>query len=70
MSDEIAIGHLQKRKIEARVLIPFITACAFADGRSRSRRSWSAPAVVSWAATVARRRGADKSAILRLEGLE
>jgi hypothetical protein len=27
MSDEIAIGHLQRRKIEARVLIPFITAC-------------------------------------------
>ena len=27
MSDEIAIGHLQKRKIEAGVLIPFITAC-------------------------------------------
>ena len=34
MSDEIAIGHLQKRKIEARVLIPFITACRekFGDG--------------------------------------
>jgi hypothetical protein len=34
MSDEIAIGHLQKRKIEARVLIPFIAACRekFGDG--------------------------------------
>ena len=34
MTDEIAIGHLQKRKIEARVLIPFITACRqmFGDG--------------------------------------
>jgi len=37
MSDEIAIGHLQKRKIEARVLIPFITACRekFGDGPTR-----------------------------------
>ena len=34
MTDEIAIGHLQKRKIEARVLIPFVTACRekFGDG--------------------------------------
>ena len=37
MSDEIAIGHLHKRKIEARVLIPFITACRekFGDGPTR-----------------------------------
>ena len=37
MTDEIAIGHLQKRKIEARVLIPFITACRekFGDGPTR-----------------------------------
>jgi hypothetical protein len=37
MSDEIAIGHLQKRKIEARVLIPFITACRekLGDGPTR-----------------------------------
>ena len=37
MSDEIAIGHLQKRKIEAGVLIPFITACRekFGDGPTR-----------------------------------
>jgi hypothetical protein len=37
MSDEITIGHLQKRKIEARVLIPFITACRekFGDGPTR-----------------------------------
>ena len=27
MTDEIAIPHLQKRKIEARALIPFIMAC-------------------------------------------
>jgi L-2-amino-thiazoline-4-carboxylic acid hydrolase-like protein len=34
MTDEIAIGHLQRRKIEARVLIPFIAACRekFGDG--------------------------------------
>jgi hypothetical protein len=34
MTEEIAIGHLQKRQIEARVLIPFITACRekFGDG--------------------------------------
>ena len=37
MSDEIAIGHLQKRKIEARVLIPFIATCRekFGDGPTR-----------------------------------
>ena len=37
MSDEIAIGHLQKRKIEAGVLIPFIAACRekFGDGPTR-----------------------------------
>lgn len=37
MSDEIAIGHLQKRKIEAGVLIPFIMACRekFGDGPTR-----------------------------------
>ena len=27
MTDDIAISHLQKRKIEARALIPFIKAC-------------------------------------------
>jgi len=34
MTDEIAIPHLQKRKIEARALIPFIMACRekFGDG--------------------------------------
>ena len=34
MTEEIAIGHLQKRQIEAGVLIPFITACRekFGDG--------------------------------------
>jgi L-2-amino-thiazoline-4-carboxylic acid hydrolase len=37
MTDEIAIGHLQKRRIEARVLIPFITTCRekFGDGPTR-----------------------------------
>ncbi len=37
MTDEIAIGHLQKRKIEARVLIPFITTCRekFGEGPTR-----------------------------------
>jgi len=34
MTDDIAISHLQKRKIEARALIPFIKACRekFGDG--------------------------------------
>jgi hypothetical protein len=37
MTDEIAVPHLQKRKIEARALIPFITACRekFGDGPTR-----------------------------------
>ena len=37
MTDEITIDHLQKRKIEARVLIPFIAACRekFGDGPTR-----------------------------------
>jgi hypothetical protein len=34
MTDELAISHLQKRKIEAGVLIPFLAACRekFGDG--------------------------------------
>jgi hypothetical protein len=37
MTDEISIDHLQKRKIEARVLIPFVAACRekFGDGPTR-----------------------------------
>src|SRR5438128_148551 len=37
MSDEIPIGHLQRRKIEGRVLIAFITACheSFGEGPTR-----------------------------------
>ena len=37
MTDEIAISHLQRRKIEGRVLIPFIAACRekFGDGPTR-----------------------------------
>lgn len=37
MSDELAISHLQRRKIEGRVLIPFIAACRekFGDGPTR-----------------------------------
>jgi hypothetical protein len=37
MADEIAIPHLQKRKIEARALIPFVKACRekFGDGPTR-----------------------------------
>lgn len=37
MTDEITIDHLQKRKIEARVLIPFIAACRekVGDGPTR-----------------------------------
>jgi hypothetical protein len=35
--DEVAISHLQRRKIEGRVLIPFIAACRekFGDGDTR-----------------------------------
>ncbi|MGE0577010.1 MAG: hypothetical protein AB7F22_24285 [Reyranella sp.] len=37
MPDDIAIDHLAKRKIEARVLIPFVAACRerFGDGPTR-----------------------------------
>jgi hypothetical protein len=56
MTDEIAIGHLQKRKIEARVLIPFITACRqkFGDGPTRDAvaatiRSLAAEEGARWA---------------------
>ncbi len=56
MGDEIAIGHLQKRKIEARVLIPFITACRqkFGDGPTRDAvaatiRSLAAEEGARWA---------------------
>jgi hypothetical protein len=37
MTDDITIDHLQKRKIEARVLIPFIATCreTFGDGPTR-----------------------------------
>ena len=59
MSDEIAIGHLQKRKIEARVLIPFITACRekFGDGPTREAiaaaiRTLAAEEGAKWAGRV------------------
>ena len=37
MTDEIAISHLQRRKIEGQVLIPFIAACRekFGEGPTR-----------------------------------
>ncbi|MPZ32907.1 MAG: hypothetical protein GEV13_18275 [Rhodospirillales bacterium] len=37
MTDEIAISHLQRRKIEGRVFIPFIDACRekFGEGPTR-----------------------------------
>jgi predicted ArsR family transcriptional regulator len=37
MTDEVTISHLQRRKIEGRVLIPFIAACRekFGDGPTR-----------------------------------
>ena len=37
MTDEVAISHLQRRKIEGRVLIPFIDACRkkFGEGPTR-----------------------------------
>jgi hypothetical protein len=37
MTDEIAISHLQKRKIEARALIPFIMACRDKIGDAPTR---------------------------------
>ena len=58
MTDEIAIGHLQKRKIEARVLIPFITACRekFGDGPTSEMvaatiRAQAAEEGAKWAAS-------------------
>ena len=42
MSDEIAIGHLQKRKIEAGVLIPFIAACREKFGDAATREAVAA----------------------------
>jgi hypothetical protein len=42
MSDEIAIGHLQKRKIEAGVLIPFIAACREKFGEAATREAVAA----------------------------
>src|SRR4051794_7124173 len=37
MTDEVPISHLQRRKIEGRVLMPFIEACRkrFGDGPTR-----------------------------------
>ena len=48
MTDEVPVGHLQRRKIEGRVLMPFIDACRkrFGDGPTRdsfSQRSASLP---------------------------
>lgn len=37
MTDEIAISHLQRRKIEGRVLIPFIDACREKFGEEPTR---------------------------------
>jgi hypothetical protein len=58
MSEEIAIGHLQRRKIEARVLVPFITACRekFGDGPTREAiaatiRTLAAEEGAKWAAS-------------------
>lgn len=56
MTDEIAISHLQKRKIEARALIPFIRACRekFGDGLTgevlaAAIESWAADEGAKWA---------------------
>ena len=61
MTDEIAIGHLQRRKIEARVLIPFITACRekFGDGPTRELvaetiRAQAAEEGAKWAGSFGR----------------
>jgi hypothetical protein len=69
MSDEIAIGHLQKRKIEARVLIPFITACRekFGDGPTREAvaetiRALAAEEGAKWAGSF----GSDVAGVRRL----
>ncbi|MFQ5954351.1 MAG: L-2-amino-thiazoline-4-carboxylic acid hydrolase [Kiloniellales bacterium] len=37
MSDEVPISHLQRRKIEGRVLIPFIEACREKFGEEATR---------------------------------
>jgi hypothetical protein len=59
MNDEIAISHLQKRKIEARVLIPFIAACRekFGAGPTREAvaatvRALAAEEGAKWAASL------------------
>ncbi len=61
MTDEVTIDHLQKRKIEARVLIPFIVACRekFGDGPTRELvgetiRGLAAGEGASWAARFGR----------------
>lgn len=61
MTDDIAIPHLQKRRIEARVLIPFITACreTFGDGPTSeviaaTVRSLAAEEGATWAESFGR----------------
>ena len=58
MSDEVPISHLQRRKIEGRVLIPFIEACREKFGEDATRelvtatiRRLAADDGVRWAET-------------------
>ena len=45
--DEIEISRLQRRKIESKALIPFLTALRDKFGEARCRRSWTKP-YASW----------------------
>lgn len=69
MTDEVAISHLQRRKIEGRVLIPFIAACRekFGEGPTRELidaaiRSLAAADGTRWAGTF----GADIEGLRRV----
>lgn len=69
MTDDITITHLERRKIEGRVLIPFIAACRerFGDGPTRELvadaiRSLAAGDGARWAETF----GADIEGLRRV----
>jgi hypothetical protein len=69
MTDDIEISHLQKRKIEARVLIPFITACRarFGDGPTGEVVSATVRALAAEeGATWAERFGGDPAGLRKL----
>ena len=43
VTDEVPISHLQRRKIESRVLIPFIAACREKFGDAATQRTRRSP---------------------------